>query len=44
MTKAAVLRQALRLYDMIDKRSKAGERIFFENDLTKTKREVIFLT
>ena len=41
MTKTAVLRQALRLYQMIDARLANGEKLFFERDLTKEKAELL---
>jgi hypothetical protein len=32
MTQAGVMRQALRLYQLVDRRDKDGERLFFEGD------------
>lgn len=32
MSKTAVMRQALRLYQLVRVRAKAGERVFFEGD------------
>ena len=32
LSKTALLRQALRLYEMVEMRLEAGERIFFENE------------
>ena len=32
MSKIGIMRQALRTYQLIDKRLKTGERIWFEND------------
>ena len=32
MSKIGILKQALRTYQMIDRRLKTGERIWFEND------------
>ena len=42
LTKTAVIRQALRLYQMVQARTRAGEKMFFEDDL-KEKREVVVL-
>jgi predicted transcriptional regulator len=43
MSKTAVLRQALRLYQMIETRAERGERLMFENELTKEKSELMLL-
>jgi len=43
LTKVAVLRQALRLYQTIDSRQQKGEKIFFENELSKEKAELMLL-
>jgi predicted transcriptional regulator len=43
LTKVAVLRQALRLYQLIDVRLSRGETLYFENDLTKAKAEFVVL-
>jgi len=43
MSKTAVLRQALRLYQTIETRLERGERLFFEDDKTKEKAEVMML-
>ncbi|MEH2156525.1 ribbon-helix-helix protein, CopG family [Nostoc sp.] len=42
MNKSAVLRQALRMLGMIEKRIEQGEKIYFES-LDKEKSEVIML-
>ncbi len=42
LSKTAVLRQALRLYQIVDGRLERGEKLFFE-DLTKAKAEVMVL-
>jgi hypothetical protein len=42
LSKTAVLRQALRLYQLIDARIERGEKLFFEDD-AKTKAEVMVL-
>lgn len=36
MTKTAVIRQALRLYQMVDTRLRAGERMMFSGDKERT--------
>jgi len=43
ISKTTVLRQALRLYQAIDARAERGDRLFFENELTKEKAEVVLL-
>lgn len=43
MTKTSVLRQALRLYQMVDVRLARGEKVFIENGLTKEKAELALL-
>jgi predicted transcriptional regulator len=43
MSKTAVLRQALRLYQMVEARLARGEKLFFEHDATKEKAELMFL-
>ncbi|MDE4914630.1 transcriptional regulator [Methylobacterium sp. 092160098-2] len=43
ITKTAILRQALRLYQMIDARVERGEKLLFENEATKEKAELMFL-
>jgi hypothetical protein len=43
MSKTAVLRQALRLYQMLDARLSQGEKLFFERDLTKEKAELMVI-
>ena len=35
LSKTVVMRQALRLYRMVDAKNKAGERLFFENGEAK---------
>jgi Ribbon-helix-helix protein, copG family len=42
LSKTAVLRQALRLYQMVDVRLERGDKLFFE-DQTKAKAEVMVL-
>lgn len=43
MSKTAVLRQALRLYQILDARLAQGEKLFFERDLTKEKAELMVI-
>ena len=42
LSKTAVLRQALRLYQMVDARIERGEKLFFEDE-AKVKAEVMVL-
>lgn len=43
LSKTAVLRQALRLYQAIDARIERGEKLFFEDEAKKEKAEVMVL-
>lgn len=43
LSKTAVLRQALRLYQLVEARLEKGEKFFFEDDKTKEKAEVMML-
>jgi len=43
LTKTAVIRQALRLYQTIEARVLKGEKLVFENDATKEKAELMLL-
>jgi len=43
MSKTAVIRQALRMYQLIDARLSKGETLYFEDDLTKAKKEIVVL-
>lgn len=43
LSKTAVLRQALRLYQLIEMRLSRGEKLVFENDATKEKAELMML-
>ena len=43
ISKTAVIRQALRLFQMIDARAERGEKLFFENEQTKEKAELMLL-
>lgn len=42
LSKTAVLRQALRLYQTVDDRQQRGEKLFFENE-SKEKAELMLL-
>jgi len=42
LSKTAVLRQALRLYQMVDARIERGDKLFFEDE-AKAKAEVMVL-
>ena len=43
ITKTAVLRQALRLYQAVEFRVERGEKLLFENEETKEKAELMLL-
>ena len=43
VSKTAVLRQALRLYQLIESRLENGGKLFFEDEKTKEKAEVVML-
>lgn len=43
LSKTAVLRQALRLYQTVDARVEKGEKLLFENERTKEKAELMIL-
>ena len=43
LTKTAVIRQALRLYQTVEARFERGEKLLFENDATKEKAELMLL-
>jgi len=43
LSKIGVIRQALRLYQMVDARLERGDKLFFEDDKTKDKSEVMML-
>ncbi|MCK5911077.1 MAG: transcriptional regulator [Caulobacter sp.] len=43
LTKTAVLRQALKLYQLVDVRLEQGGKLFFEDDTTKEKAELMVL-
>lgn len=43
ISKTAVLRQALRLYQAVDTRIERGEKLFFEDEAKNEKAEVMVL-
>ena len=43
MSKTAIMRQALRLYQLVDARLRAGEKVFFEDVVAKEKKEHVVL-
>ena len=43
LSKTALLRQALRMYQVIEARLESGNKLFFENEATKEKAEVMML-
>jgi hypothetical protein len=43
LSKVGVLRQALRLYQTIEVRRQRGEKLFFENERSKEKAELMLL-
>ena len=43
LSKTAVIRQALKLYQLVDLRLEKGAKIFFEDEKTKEKAEVMML-
>jgi hypothetical protein len=43
MSKTAVLRQALRLYQLVTVRLQAGEKLFLEDEIAKAKKELVVL-
>lgn len=43
LSKTALIRQALRLYQLVEARLEKGDKLFFEDDETKEKAEVMML-
>ena len=41
LSKTAVIRQALRLYQIVERRLAAGEKLIFEDEKAKKKAEVV---
>jgi len=43
VSKTSIVRQALRLYQLVDARVSQGEKLFFEDELLKKKSELMVL-
>ncbi|MFA5984452.1 MAG: ribbon-helix-helix protein, CopG family [Methylococcaceae bacterium] len=43
LNKTTILRQALRLYQLVEARLEKGDKLLFEEELTKKKTEVMML-
>jgi len=43
LSKTALVRQALRMYQVVEARLERGDKLFFENEQTKEKAEVMML-
>ncbi|MDE3001538.1 MAG: ribbon-helix-helix protein, CopG family [Gemmatimonadota bacterium] len=43
LSKTALLRQALRMYQLIEARLESGEKLFFEDEQTEKKAEVMLV-
>lgn len=43
LSKTVLLRQALRLYQKIEERLEKGDKLFFEDEATKEKAEIMML-
>ena len=43
LSKTSLMRQALRMYQLVEARLERGDRLFFEDDETKEKAEVMVL-
>ncbi|PXW76125.1 transcriptional regulator [Ruegeria sp. P4] len=43
LSKIGLMRQALRLYQMIDARVERGDKLYFEDDRTREKSEIMML-
>ena len=43
LSKTAIIRQALRLYQVVDARVSQGEKLFFEDEVQKKKSELMVL-
>lgn len=43
LSKTALIRQALKLYQIVEARIGKGDKLFFEDDKTKEKAEVMML-
>ncbi|QUL37197.1 transcriptional regulator [Erythrobacter sp. JK5] len=43
MSKTAVMRQALRLYQLLEARVEKGDKLYVENEVTKDKAEIMMV-
>ena len=43
LNKTVFIRQALRLYQMVDQRLREGKKVFIEDEMTKAKSELMLL-
>ncbi|RQO37228.1 transcriptional regulator [Herminiimonas sp. KBW02] len=43
LSKTSLVRQALRLYQLVEKRMEKGDKLFFEDEKSKEKAEVMML-
>lgn len=43
MSKTAVMRQALRLYQLLEARVEKGDKLYVENEVTKDKAEIMMI-
>ncbi len=43
LSKTALIKQALRLYQLVDTRIEKGEKIYFEHEQTKEKSDLVLL-
>ena len=43
LSKTALIRQALRLYQLVEVRTRQGEKLFFEDETQKKKAELMML-
>lgn len=43
LNKTVVIRQAIRLYQMVDQRLREGKKVFIEDEMTKAKSELMLL-
>lgn len=43
MSKTAIIRKALRMYQLIDTRLQRGEKLFMEDEIEKKKSELVVL-
>lgn len=43
LNKTVIIRQALRLYQMVDQRLREGKKVFIEDEMTKAKSELMLI-